>query len=218
MALTPSALRAALKAPLPGYGSFTALSGYPRPTVEAALQADPPLRESAVLILVHPVDGVDHTLLMRRPVYKGVHSGQIGFPGGKKEPGDPSLLATALREFTEETGAPTDGFEVVGQLSRIPIPPSRTVVTPVVAWSSSLGRLAPDRREVAQLMDIPLHELLRNDILRRKPFTMGLDGAVRMAAYWDVRGEVVWGATAMMIAELRTALGYPVPAPPWERS
>lgn len=173
----------------------------------------PPPRESAVLILVHPVRGQDHTLLMRRPVYAGVHSGQVGFPGGKREPGDVSLHATALREFQEETGAPTTEFEVVGELTRIHIPPSRTLVTPVVAWAPSLGPLLPDPHEVDALLDVPLATLLRNDILHRKPIPMGPALGQRMAAYWDLGGEVVWGATAMMIAELRTALGFPVSAP-----
>lgn len=211
MTLTPSLLRSALQAPLPGHGAFFELSGYPRPSLEEAMHMQPALRESAVLILIHPVDGVDHTLLMRRPVYKGVHSGQIGFPGGKRESVDNSLVATALREFTEETGAPTDGFEIMGQLTRIPIPPSRMLVTPVVAWSPALGKLAPDTREVAKLLDVPMAELLRDDNLYRKSFPMGLDGAMRTAAYWDIQGEVVWGATAMMIAELRTVLGHPLP-------
>ncbi|MBK7248071.1 MAG: CoA pyrophosphatase [Flavobacteriales bacterium] len=214
MPLTPSDLRNALRGPLPGHAAFADLSGYPRPSIEAALTLSPPPRESAVLVLIHPVQGVDHTLLMRRPVYKGVHSGQIGFPGGKREPDDISLHATALREFREETGAGTAGFEVIGELSRIHIPPSRTLVTPVVAWCADLGALRPDPREVAELLAVPLEELMRDDILHRKPFRMGIDGAVRTAAYWDIHGEVVWGATALMIAELRTILGHPV-RPAW---
>jgi len=214
LALTATDLRTALSAPLPGHADFATLNGYPRPSVEAALALQPPPRESAVLIVIYPRGGQDHTLLMRRPVYSGVHSGQIGFPGGKREPVDPSLHATALREFREETGAETSAFEVVGVLSRIHIPPSRTLVTPVVAWAPALGPLAPDPHEVDALLDIPLAELLRADILRRKPIAMGPDGTERMAAYWDIAGQVVWGATALMIAELRSVLGFPV-SPSW---
>lgn len=214
MTLSPSDLRTALSRPLPGHAAFADLSGYPRPSIDAALALDPPPRESAVLILVHPVKGVDHTLLMRRPIYKGVHSGQISFPGGKREPEDKTLHVTALREFQEETGADTAEFEVIGELSRIHIPPSRTLVTPVLAWCADLGRLHPDPREVAELLDVPLAELLRDDILHRKPFRMGIEGAERTAAYWAIHGEVVWGATALMIAEFRTVLGHPV-RPAW---
>lgn len=214
MALSASALRAALNAPLPGHEAFAALSGYPRPTVNAALAATPPPRESAVLILIHPREGVDHTLLMRRTIYPGVHSGQIGFPGGKREPDDPSLDATALREFQEETGADTAAFEVVGHLTRIHIPPSRTLVTPVVAWAPELGPLQPDPREVAALLHVPLTELLRDENLLRKPFRLNAEEQDRLVAYWKLANETVWGATALMIAELRTLLGHPV-RPSW---
>lgn len=213
MPLSPHAIRSALQGPLPGHEAFVDLGGYPRPRPEEARAQNPPPRESAVLIVIHPLHGIDHTLLMRRPEYPGPHSGQIGFPGGKQEASDADLNATALREFREETGADTTPFQVLGQLSPIPIPPSRTVVTPVVAWTPALGPLVPDVREVAALIDVPLDDLMRDDILHRKPFRMGLDGTVRMAAYWDVRGEVVWGATALMIAELRTVLGHPPPRP-----
>ena len=209
--LSASALRTALLRPLPGHAAFADLSGYPRPSIEQALALVPPPRESAVLILVHPMGDTTHTLLMRRPVYKGVHSGQVAFPGGKREASDASLQATALREFAEETGADTKDFEVLGELTRIHIPPSHTLVTPVVAWAPQLGPLRPDPREVAALIDVPVSELLRKDILYSKTFRMGLDGSMREALYWNVNGEVVWGATAMMIAEFRAVLGHPLP-------
>ncbi|MEO8733958.1 MAG: CoA pyrophosphatase [Flavobacteriales bacterium] len=192
--------------PLPGHEAFAALSGYPRPSVEAALGLIPPPRESAVLILIHAADGLDQTLLMQRPIYEGVHSGQIGFPGGKREPGDRDLHATALREFAEETGADNAEFVVVGELSRIHIPPSRTLVTPVVAWCAELGPLRPDAREVERLLDVPLNELLREDLLKHRPMMLGSPRQEFNVAYWDVLGQVVWGATAMMIAELREVL------------
>lgn len=199
-------LRTALKGQLPGHDSFLELSGYKRPDLERARKADPPPRESAVLALFHPRGNALHTLLMLRPDYDGVHSGQVSFPGGRREPGDASLEGTALREFMEETGATGTTIEVIGALTPIYIPPSRSLVTPFVGITDRLAPLAPDPREVAELIDTPLDLLMRDDILkRREQFIQVMGGRVQIP-YFDVQGHVVWGATAMMIAELRELL------------
>ena len=123
-------LRGALQRPLPGHDGFLELSGYKRMDIERARQQDPPPRESAVLAMLFPKQGELHCLLMLRPEYDGVHSGQVAFPGGKREGSDTSLMHTALREFAEETGADTTGVDVLGALSPVYIPPSRMLVDP----------------------------------------------------------------------------------------
>lgn len=210
--LTSTALKAALAAPLPGHEAFAALNGYPRNSPEDARKLTPPPKESAVLAVFHKYNGEDHLLLMRRTVYPGVHSGQIAFPGGKREPQDADLQATALREFAEETGADLSRVEVVGTLSSVFIPPSRTVVSPFVGWAESLGRLRPDPREVAALLHVPLREVLDPASLQHKLIQMAT-GHQAMAAYWHLNGETVWGATALMIAELRAVLGATLERP-----
>lgn len=90
------------------------------------------------------------------------------FQGGRREEEDPDLQATALREFHEETGASTTGLMVLGALSSVYIPPSRSLVTPFVAHTYQLGPLAPDAREVAALIEAPLATLLDPDVLRRR--------------------------------------------------
>ncbi len=196
-------LKRALRDPLPGHAVLAELSGYPRPPVEHALRLEPTPQASAVLVLLYPKEEQLHTMLMLRPEYAGVHSGQIGFPGGKQEPGDASLLHTALREFNEETGASTDGVDIQGSLSPIHIPPSRTIVTPFIGYVGQLGDLDPDPLEVAALIETPVKELLRPTILKRKFHHVPLLGGEVEIPYYDVQGHVVWGATAMMIAELR---------------
>lgn len=210
--LTFARLQAALAGELPGHADLAALNGYPRSKPEEARLLQPPPKESAVLAVLFPVAGHAHLLLMKRAMYPGVHSGQIAFPGGKIEPHDAGLQATALREFAEETGADPAPLRVAGALSPVYIPPSRTVVSPFVAWADALGPFRPDPREVDHLFTVPLHEVLAEDALRRKPIRMA-HGQEVMAAYWNLGGEVVWGATALMIAELRTLLGKPLPAP-----
>lgn len=199
-------LRLELRKPLPGHDGFLELSGYKRPDLEAARRQDPPPRESAVLALLYPKDGVPHILLMLRPTYDGVHSGQVAFPGGRREPGDASLEATALREFTEETGASVGNVEVLGALSPVYIPPSRSLVTPYIGVVAQLGTVEPDPREVAQLIEAPLELLLRDDILKHREQYIAIMGRAVEIPYFDVMGQVVWGATAMMIAELRELL------------
>lgn len=199
-------LRGALALPLPGHDAFLELSGYKRLDVERALQQDPPPRESAVLALLYPKEDTLHCLLMLRPTYDGVHSGQVSFPGGKREVSDPSLMHTALREFEEETGAGTTGVEVLGPLSPVYIPPSRMLVTPFVGYAERIGPWNPDAKEVARLIETPLVDLLRDDILKRREQYIQLMGRSVEIPYFEVDGETVWGATALMIAELRALL------------
>lgn len=145
-------------------------------------------------------------LLMLRPEYAGVHSGQVSFPGGRREPNDTDLVATALREFNEETGAPIHSIETIGALTPVYIPPSRSLVSPFVGIASNAGPFAPDPREVAELIEAPLSLLLRDDILKRREQHIAIMGRQMEIPYFDVMGHVVWGATAMMIAELRELL------------
>ncbi|MBK9175953.1 MAG: CoA pyrophosphatase [Flavobacteriales bacterium] len=201
-----SRLRRRLSESLPGHDAFLELSGYKRPDLEAALRQDPPPRESAVLALLYAKDQLAHTVLMLRPNYDGVHSGQVAFPGGRREPGDTDLVATALREFEEETGAAPEEAEILGSLTPVYIPPSRSLVTPYVAIAREAGPFHPDPHEVAELMEVPLELLLRDDILKRREQHIAIMGRTVEIPYFDVRGHVVWGATAMMIAELRELL------------
>lgn len=199
-------LREALRGELPGHDAFLHLSGYKRPDLEAALRQNPAPRESAVLALLYPRQGRLHTLLMLRPEYDGVHSGQVAFPGGRREDEDRDLSHTALREFREETGAPTADFDVLGSLSRVYIPPSRSLVTPYVAAAPALPATAPDPREVAALIETPLDELLRPDVVQVRRQYIQVLGREAEIPYFDLQGQVVWGATAMMLAELRELL------------
>ncbi|MBL0127012.1 MAG: CoA pyrophosphatase [Flavobacteriales bacterium] len=195
-----------LREPLPGHDAFLELSGYKREDLEAARRISPPPRESAVLALIYERQAVPHVLLMLRPTYDGVHSGQVAFPGGRMEPEDPSLESAALREFTEETGAAVNGIEVFGTLTPVYIPPSRSLVTPFIGVLPELGAVAPDPREVAQLIEAPLELVLRDDILKHRQQHLAMLGRSVQVPYFDIAGHAVWGATAMMMAELRELL------------
>ena len=200
-------LRTALRGPLPGHDHFLEISGYKRPDIASVMEQDPPPRASAVLALLYPKNDVLYTLLMLRPTYDGVHSGQVSFPGGKREPDDDSLEETALREFAEETGAVTSEIQLLGPLTPVYIPPSRALVTPYVGYAERLDSLSPDAQEVEQLIETPFEILLSKEILKRREQYIPVMGRSAEIPYFDVQGHVVWGATAMMIAELRALLG-----------
>lgn len=199
-------LRTAFSEPLPGHTELLALSGYGRPDIERARALDPAPRESAVLTLLYPKGSELYCLLMVRQIYDGVHSGQVAFPGGKREPLDPSLKETALREFHEETGADPKGVEVFGALTPVYIPPSRMVVTPFVGYAERIGPWQPDPLEVARLIEAPLELLLCADILKKRDQYIEIMGRTVEIPYFEVNGEVVWGATALMLGELRALL------------
>ena len=199
-------LAAALRGPLPGQTTFLSRSGYSRAALDRAQRADTAPRESAVLALLYPAMGAPHLLLMRRPEYAGVHSGQVSFPGGRREAEDIDLQATALREFQEETGATPRELRVLGPLSQVYIPPSRSLVTPFVGLAEELGPTRPDPREVQALLEVPLTELLRPDVIRQRRQHIQVLGREAEIPYFDLAGQVVWGATAMMLAELRELL------------
>ncbi|MBL0126604.1 MAG: CoA pyrophosphatase [Flavobacteriales bacterium] len=199
-------LQQRLREPLPGHDAFLELSGYKREDLEAARRISPPPRESAVLALIYERQAVPHLLLMLRPTYEGVHSGQVAFPGGRMEPEDADLRSTALREFSEETGAAVNGVEVLGMLTPVYIPPSRSLVTPFIGMLPELGAVAPDPREVAALIEAPLELVLRDDILKHRQQHLVMLGRSVQVPYFDIEGHAVWGATAMMMAELRELL------------
>lgn len=199
-------LRLNLTRPLPGHDDMLALSGYKRLDIDKARAQDPSPRESAVLALLYPKANELHCLLMVRPVYDGVHSGQVAFPGGKREEQDANLEVTARREFHEETGADPQGVEVFGALTPVYIPPSRMVVTPFVGHVEEIGPWDPDPTEVARLIEAPLATLLRDDILKHRDQHIEIMGGTVRVPFFEVEGEVVWGATALMLAELRALL------------
>jgi 8-oxo-dGTP pyrophosphatase MutT (NUDIX family) len=159
-------------------------------------------RESAVCIALFERDGQIVFILIERPVYEGVHSGQIALPGGKKDPTDPDLMFTALRELYEETGIRLLPEDVLGSLSRLYIPPSNFMVYPYVAVLRSIPVYQPDEREVKQVLEVSIDELMDETIIKETEIEVA-PGMKIKTPYFEVQGKVVWGATAMMLNELK---------------
>lgn len=156
-------------------------------------------KEAAVLALLHRVRGVVHVLFIERPVHLNHHAGQVAFPGGRRET-DEALVETALRETEEELGVPRDTVRILGALSPLFIPPSGYCVHPFVGWSETLPELYPEPGEVASYFSVPLPAFadpgVRRDVERH------VRDQVFTVPSFDVEGRQIWGATAMMLAEL----------------
>jgi 8-oxo-dGTP pyrophosphatase MutT (NUDIX family) len=165
----------------------------------------PGVRLGSVLVLLYPVGRHFYLPFMQRPVYNGHHSGQISFPGGKVEPEDPDRIYTALREAHEEIGVVPEEVEVLGTLSELYIPPSNYSVVPVVGWASSRPSFVADPVEVADIIEVPLEELLDEMNVRRAKRLLA-NGLRLETPFYYLRGREIWGATAMMLSELVTLI------------
>ncbi len=173
-------------------------------------------REAGVLLLLYPptveaglvpasVPVFDlQTVLICRPEYGGVHSGQISFPGGRRE-GQESLKDTALRETMEEIGIPPESLEVIGQLSPLYIPVSNFCISPFVAFCLARPVFRLDPVEVAGLIEIPL-KLFLDPAVYKEEIRYIQDYGERRIPFFDVFGHHVWGATAMMLSEFLVLL------------
>jgi 8-oxo-dGTP pyrophosphatase MutT (NUDIX family) len=157
-------------------------------------------RAASVLILLYPLKGSVYTVFMQRPDYNGVHGGQISFPGGKQEPSDKDYIHTALREAQEETGADPEQIRVIGILTPLFIPVSNTIVTPVVAWTDKKPSFSHQEEEVVFLFDADIRRFFDPSIIKTKP--LQIENMTINVKYFDYEGNVIWGATSMILHEL----------------
>jgi 8-oxo-dGTP pyrophosphatase MutT (NUDIX family) len=189
-------LKKELKKPLPG----TAAQMLMAPSLRRPANVPIPMRNSGVLLLLYPVNDRLFTVFMKRTEYGGPHSGQISFPGGKFEDGDRSLVETALRESREEIGISPDAIEVLGTLSPLHIPISNFRILPVIGFMPEKPVFTTDSHEVDYLIETALEVLLKPEIVKTK--TMMFGDLSFEVPYYDIDGNHLWGATAMMLSEL----------------
>jgi 8-oxo-dGTP pyrophosphatase MutT (NUDIX family) len=198
------ALEARLKLPLPGSAAQDAMSSRARLPLQSYLDKHPDYRTSAVMMLLYPVQGEMHTMIIKRPSYDGIHSGQLALPGGKKEQ-DETPVQTAIRETLEEVGVTVSPDEIVGDLTPLYIPPSNFLVHPFVAWLSHAPTYMIDEREVDIVMQVPLTMFLDESLKSRRRIHIGTNTFIDAPCFL-VQNETLWGATAMIFAELESLL------------
>jgi 8-oxo-dGTP pyrophosphatase MutT (NUDIX family) len=203
-------LKTELKKPLPGTDVQWQMASSDRMAQNFQRLPGDDARQAAVLILLYPHNRSVHTVLMQRHDYDGVHGGQISFPGGKKEESDENIIQTAIREAQEETGIDPDIISVIGTLTPLFIPVSNMLVTPVVGWTEIKPVFNHQPEEVVFLIDADIKRLLDPTIVKTKPFN--IRGEILNVKYFDYEGNVIWGATAMLLYELLTIIkktGFP---------
>ena len=167
----------------------------------------PPPRRAGVLLLLYPRPRELFFVLMRRTERSGVHSGQISFPGGRWEPGDADLTATALRETNEELGVALDRVQVLGPLTELYIPPSHFLVSPTVAYIDHAPEFHPQPSEVAEVIEAPIEILSDPAVRGESPRPLASQGGkITATPHFRIGGHLVWGATAMILCEFEAAV------------
>lgn len=162
-------------------------------------------KKSAVLILLFPLNNSIRTVLIQRPDYEGVHSGQVAFPGGKFEEEDEELVTTALRETAEEIGVKDDEIKILGKLTELYISPSNYLVTPFVGYLNKIPAFNPNELEVRKIIVVDLDLLSDISIQGIKTIQHSNGKKIKTPCY-EVEGLIVWGATAMIISELNAVV------------
>ncbi len=205
-------LTSELKQPLPGKAAQFKMAPYER-IIQTAIKnftlpfggkASKP-KPSAVLILFYLKKNKIYFTLILRNSYKGVHSAQVSFPGGKKELKE-TLKETALRETEEEIGVKRELITIIGELSQLYIPPSGFLVQPFVGYIKEYPSFAPNPTEVNALIEVPLKLIMDYTIVEKKRIKIGSSKIKINYPFYNLLGHTVWGATAMMLSELKEVL------------
>ena len=192
-------IETSLGSKLPGPEAHDIMRVGPRISVSMEKTTKSPIASSVLVLLFEEKNSFNFILTLRSTKVE-THKGQISLPGGVQEKNE-SLKETALRETKEEIGVLPETIEVIGELSSIYIPFSGYKVQPYVGWVSAPPKLIPSAHEVERIIIVPVNELIdeenrtqKKTILRGIPVTM---------PYFSLKGEIVWGATSMILSEFK---------------
>jgi 8-oxo-dGTP pyrophosphatase MutT (NUDIX family) len=210
-------LREALRSSLPGADAQALMSSRPlRVDWEKDLDRIPRnTRDAAVLVLIYPKDGRACMTLTQRTETLEAHRSQISFPGGAMEAGE-TLEEAALREAQEEIGLDPRRVEILGRLTPLHVPVSRFLIHPIVGTLTRRPQLRRDPVEVAEILEASVEQLMK-----RETITWSLMDRPRgnlLVPYFILDSCDVWGATAMILSELLSILGWQGPPEPPDES
>jgi len=191
-------LAEALDGELPGVKAHRKLIS---PGRELSYPADdaPEIKHSGVLFLLFPDKDRLFTCLIKRPSSMKHHPGQIGFPGGKVEKNDSSSQMAAMREAEEEVGLTSGSYRIIGKLSDLYIQVSNFIIHPYVAWVDRKPVFTLNNSEVEDIILFPIQDFMENEHFAETEI-MTFTGLVKVP-YYPFNGEIIWGATAMILSE-----------------
>lgn len=195
-------LKIKLSLPLPGPEIQFEMAHVERERIVGNTSESKNYRPSAVLIVIYPNEMNEPVVvLIERVTYDGHHSGQIALPGGKVDSEDADLEATALREFFEETGSNATP-QIIGKLTPVYIPVSKFAVHPILSFLNKRPEFNISAREVKELIEWPIKELVFPDTVKQTVIEP-IVGMRFSTPYFDINKKILWGATAMIMNELK---------------
>ena len=204
-----SHLREILGRPLPGAEGQALMAPRPRPGWRR--QEEAASKRAAVLLFLYPRHGRANLVLTRRTATVEFHRNQVSLPGGAMEPGE-SAEEGALREAREEVGLVPEEIEILGRLSPLHVPVSGFRVIPVVGFRETPPPLEAYPPEVAEIVEVPIADFVKEGAVgwssRERP------GGSLQVPFFFPGGLAVWGATAMILSEFLTLLGWTGPPDP----
>ena len=210
-----------LKHELPGFSAQKLMAPLGRKPPSYYLNEKIVPKKSAVLILIYPSSPkeslrtrrgekgkgvvwaeVAKTVLIERTDNEGIHAGQISFPGGQADETDENLSATALREAEEEIGVNRKSISIIGVLTPLYIPVSNYMVHPFIGIANATPVFTSHTAEVKNIIEIEINEFIsdKNKSSIRRHIKI-INTEMEVPCY-NIRGKIIWGATAMLISEL----------------
>lgn len=191
--------------PIGGLTSQFKLAPKIRKQLSEAYISDQKPKKAGVLALFYPDNNEEtYFLLTKRASYKGTHSAQISFPGGKFDLKDHNLQNTALRETFEEVGVEKNTISVIKEMTDVYIPPSNFLVTPFLGITNNTPNFITNH-EVEELIQVSLNDFLYNTEISTTVLSTSYAKEITVPCF-KLNSYIVWGATAMMLNEIRELL------------
>jgi 8-oxo-dGTP pyrophosphatase MutT (NUDIX family) len=186
---------------LPGLGEQLTMA----PAMRKQLLENPivnPKKAAVVCLFFEGKGGETYFYLIQRSTYPGVHSNQVGFPGGQIDSSDQTPWDAAKRELWEELGIPQEQIILIKEMTPLYIPPSNFWVDCFLAIQQDQSELTLDTNEVKEVITVSLDEFIN----ARKSFTDRVRSKGGITPIYTLSDNTVWGATAMMLAEIKSII------------